>query len=59
MEIGSYLRKLSVNDGKMIIYTSRDMDEITTVCDRVYSIGKDPFYFDLLTKKEIVIEQLK
>jgi ABC-2 type transport system ATP-binding protein len=59
MEIGSYLRKLAKSDGKMIMYTSHDMDEITTVCDRVYSIGKDPFYMDLLSKKEIVIKQLK
>lgn len=59
MEIGTYLRKLAKNDGKMIMYTSHDMDEIITVCDRVYAIGKDPFYIDLLTKKEIVIEQLK
>jgi ABC-2 type transport system ATP-binding protein len=59
IEIGSYLHGLAKNEGKMIIYTSHDMDEITTVCDRVYTIGKDPFYMDLLTSNEITIEQLK
>ncbi|NYF25339.1 ABC transporter ATP-binding protein [Sporosarcina sp. JAI121] len=59
IEIGSYLHNLAKSDGKMIMYTSHDMDEITTLCDRVYSIGKDPFYMDLLTKNEIAVEQLK
>ncbi|MER2089787.1 MAG: ABC transporter ATP-binding protein [Sporosarcina sp.] len=59
MEIGSYLYNLAKSDGKMIMYTSHDMDEITTLCDRVYTIGKDPFYMDLLTKNEIAVEQLK
>lgn len=59
MEIGTYLHKLAKQQGKMIMYTSHDMDEITTICDRVYSIGKDSFYIDLLTKNEISVEQLK
>lgn len=59
MEIGTYLHNLAKQQGKMIMYTSHDMDEITTICDRVYSIGKDSFYIDLLTKNEISVEQLK
>jgi len=59
MEIGSYLHRLAKNEGKMIMYTSHDMDEITTVCDRVYAIGKDPFYINLLMKNKIFVEQLK
>ncbi len=57
-EIGTYLRNLAKNEGKIIIYTSHDMDEITNVCDRVYSIGKDPFYTDLLKRKEVKVEVL-
>lgn len=55
-EIGTYLHGLAKNEGKMIIYTSHDMDEITSVCDRVYAIGKDPFYADLLKMKMMDVE---
>ncbi|MEK5037721.1 ABC transporter ATP-binding protein [Sporosarcina sp. FSL K6-3457] len=55
-EIGAYLHNLAKNQGKMIMYTSHDMDEITNVCDRVYAIGKDPFYLDLLQKKAVEVE---
>lgn len=58
-EIGAYLHALAKNEGKMIMYTSHDMDEITTICDRVYSIGKDPFYMDLLQKNHISVEKLR
>ncbi|WP_338062417.1 ATP-binding cassette domain-containing protein [Sporosarcina limicola] len=58
-EIGTYLHSLAKNKGKMIMYTSHDMDEITNVCDRVYSIGKDSFYMDLLQEKGIPVEQLR
>lgn len=58
-EIGSYLHRLAKNEGKMILYTSHDMDEITTICDRVYSIGQDPFYMDLLQGKNIIVEKLR
>ena len=58
-EIGTYLHDLAKNEGKMIMYTSHDMDEITNICDRVYSIGKDPFYMDLLRKNHIEVEQLR
>jgi ABC-2 type transport system ATP-binding protein len=59
MEIGSYLLNLAKNEGKMIMYTSHDMDEITTVCDRVYTIGEDPFYMNLLMENKISVERLK
>lgn len=55
-EIGAYLQNLAKNEGKMIIYTSHDMDEITTICDRVYSIGQDPFYTEFLKKKAVKVE---
>ncbi|WP_353056527.1 ABC transporter ATP-binding protein [Sporosarcina luteola] len=57
-EIGSYLLNLAKKEGKMILYTSHDMDEITNVCDRVYSIGDDPFYPTLLKERGIEVEQL-
>ena len=57
-EIGSYLLNLAKKEGKMILYTSHDMDEITTICDRVYSIGADPFYPSLLKERGIEVEQL-
>lgn len=58
-EIGSYLHSLAKNEGKMIIYTSHDMEEITNICDRIYTIGKDPFYWDLLTSNHVVVERLQ
>ena len=57
-EIGNYLLNLARKEGKMILYTSHDMDEITNVCDRVYSIGDDPFYPSLLEERGIYIERL-
>lgn len=47
-EIGSYLNGLAINQNKMIMYTSHDMDEITNLCDRIICIGEDPFYRDIL-----------
>ncbi|MBB4824385.1 ABC-2 type transport system ATP-binding protein [Sporosarcina luteola] len=57
-EIGSYLRRLATEEGKMILYTSHDMDEILTLCDRVASIGEDSFYFDLLQDRGVQVERL-
>ena len=42
-EIGTYLHNLAKNEGKMIMYTSHDMDEITNVCDRVMPLAKIRF----------------
>ncbi len=54
-EIGAYLKKLAADQGAMIIYISHDMDEITSLCDRILCIGNDPFYKNILkkTNKEI------
>ncbi|WP_077327364.1 ABC transporter ATP-binding protein [Virgibacillus siamensis] len=49
-EIGAYLSEQAKRNDKMIIYTSHDMDEIENLCDTIYCIGKDPFYFDVLKK---------
>lgn len=57
-EIGKYLVKLAREQGKMILYTSHDMNEITTFCDRVYAIGKDPFYINLLAGNGVQVEIL-
>ncbi|BAQ11902.1 ABC transporter ATP-binding protein [Bacillus sp. OxB-1] len=58
-EIGTYLHDLAKRERKMIMYISHDMDEIGNLCDRVYSIGDDPFYTDLLRKRGIAVEELK
>ncbi|MFD1362212.1 ABC transporter ATP-binding protein [Lentibacillus salinarum] len=47
-EIGAYLNNLAKSDGKMILYTSHDMDEIRQLCDKIYCIGNDPFYYQVL-----------
>ncbi|MBY7143202.1 ABC transporter ATP-binding protein [Virgibacillus sp. NKC19-3] len=55
-EIGAYLNKLALEKGTLIIYTSHDMDEIISLCDRVICIGEDPFYEEILKEagKEII-----
>lgn len=50
-EIGEYLYKQSKEHDKTIIYTSHDMDEITSLCDWVICIGKDSFYENLLKSR--------
>ncbi|WP_277585911.1 ABC transporter ATP-binding protein [Psychrobacillus antarcticus] len=57
-EIGNYLVNLAKNEGKMIIYTSHDMTEITSFCDRIYCLGEDPFYRNLLKSKGLTVEEL-
>ncbi|MFC4556635.1 ABC transporter ATP-binding protein [Virgibacillus kekensis] len=47
-EIGTYLYNQAKSHEKIIIYTSHDMDEIKTLCDRVYCIGEDSFYREVL-----------
>jgi ABC-2 type transport system ATP-binding protein len=56
MEIGNYLKDQALQNEKIIVYTSHDMDEIISLCDRVLCIGEDPFYDNILKKagKEIV-----
>jgi len=50
-EIGQYLKTLAKEQGKTIIYTSHDMDEIMNLCDYTYCLGKDPFYEEFLREK--------
>lgn len=50
-EIGSYLCNLAKDKGKIVIYTSHDMEEIISYCDYIYCIGNDPFYKELLEEK--------
>lgn len=57
-EIGQYLMHLAKNEGKTIIYTSHDMNEIEQFCDRIYIIGQDPYYYDLLSDKQLNISKL-
>lgn len=47
-EIGTYLHEQAVTYQKIIVYTSHDMDEIIQLCDRVFCIGHDPFYQQVL-----------
>lgn len=47
-EIGSYLHHQARSFQKTILYTSHDMDEIIQLCDRVFCIGQDPFYKQVL-----------
>ncbi len=58
IEIGHYLKKLAKEEGKLIMYISHDMDEMMNLCDKVYAIGKDPFYKELLKEKKMDVEQL-
>ncbi|WP_339228343.1 ABC transporter ATP-binding protein [Oceanobacillus sp. FSL K6-2867] len=55
-EIGNHLKNLAIKENKMVMYTSHDMDEISTLCDRIICIGEDPFYKNLLEEanKQIV-----
>lgn len=57
-EIGKYLVHIAKNEGKMVLYTSHDMNEISTFCDRVYVIGEDPFYFNLLKENGVDVVHL-
>ncbi|MEG0258349.1 MAG: ABC transporter ATP-binding protein [Lysinibacillus sp.] len=57
-EIGKYLVNLAKNEGKMVLYTSHDMNEIVTFCDRVYAIGQDSFYVDLLKENNVDVQRL-
>lgn len=49
-EIADYLKSLAKKNGITIIYISHDMDEIINLCDRVFCLGKDPYYYDLLAR---------
>lgn len=49
-EIVSYLKRLA-EEGKTIMYTSHDMDEIMQLCDYTYCLGDDPFYETFLRER--------
>jgi len=57
-EIGHYLYRQAKESNKTILYTSHDMDEIIQLCDRVFCIGHDPFYKDVLTEAGKKVELL-
>ncbi|SDJ97361.1 ABC transporter ATP-binding protein [Sediminibacillus albus] len=57
-EIGAYLHRLAKKQGKIIIYTSHDMEEIMSLCDCIYSIGGDPFYKQLLEDQGKTVYEL-
>lgn len=49
-EISTYLKKLAIEQGVMILFISHDMDEIANLCNRIMCIGEDPFYQNMLNK---------
>ncbi|MCH7322027.1 ABC transporter ATP-binding protein [Solibacillus sp. MA9] len=57
-EIVRFLMQQAKEHQKMILYTSHDMEEITTYCDRVYMMGDDSFYDDYLQRKGISLEKI-
>lgn len=57
-EIANYLKKIVEHKGVTIIYISHDMDEINSLCDKIYSLGEDPYYYELLKEKELFIEKI-
>lgn len=57
-EIANYLMSVSTENDKTILYISHDMDEIKTMCDRVISIGDDPFYEQILTQAGMEVTPL-
>lgn len=57
-EIAQYLTWMAMSQEKTILYISHDMDEITTICDRVISIGDDPFYEQILSDANMKVTTL-
>lgn len=57
-EISAYLQKLAREENAMILFTSHDMDEIKSLCDRILCIGKDPFYQNVLIKAGVTPQLL-
>lgn len=55
-EIAQYLKKRVVKQNLIVLYTTHDMLEIDTLCEKVICIGKDQFYQNMLKKanKEIL-----
>lgn len=57
-EIGEYLVGQARREGKIVIYTSHDVDEMTKVCDRVCCIGADDFYENTLRQAGQHVQRL-
>lgn len=57
-EIATYLTDLATTEHKTILYISHDMDEIMTMCNRVISIGEDPFYEQILSERGMEVTSL-
>lgn len=57
-EIANYLKKLVTDKNITMIYISHDMDEIKQLCDKIYSLGQDTYYEELLTKEGLLVEVL-
>ena len=57
-EIANYLKVLVNEKNITMIYISHDMDEIKQLCDKIYSLGKDTYYEELLTKEGLLVESL-
>lgn len=55
-EIITYLKNQVDKNALTVLYTSHDMWEIETLCEKVVCIGQDPFYQNMLKKtgKEII-----
>lgn len=57
-EIANYLKNLVTEKNKTIIYISHDMDEIKQLCDKIYSLGQDTYYEELLRAEGLLVESL-
>lgn len=57
-EIAEYLTHMAITKEKTILYISHDMDEITSICNRVISIGSDPFYEQILSAEGMNVSKL-
>lgn len=55
IEINDILDYMSEKEGITVIYTSHDMDEITSLCDRAIVFGQDTFYRKLLKHEGVTI----
>lgn len=57
-EISAYLKKIVDERNITMIYISHDMDEIKELCDKIYLLGEDNYYEELLTKEGLIVERL-
>src|SRR5690625_8002610 len=50
-EIGNYLKRIAKDKQKIINYTKTDMEEILNICDHVFCLGDDAFYYHFLEER--------